>query len=49
MSLTRSDIASGLKDLGLVSGDSVLVHSSLSSLGRVTGGAETVVEAFLEV
>ncbi len=47
--LTKGDIESGLRDLGLMTGDHVLVHSSLSSLGPVEGGAATVVDAFLEV
>lgn len=37
----------GLRDLGLRSGNHVLVHSSLSSIGQVEGGAQTVVEALL--
>jgi len=47
--LTREDIASGLRALGLGEGDAVLLHSSLSSLGRVEGGAGAVVDAFLDV
>lgn len=37
----------GLQRLGLRAGNHVLVHSSLSSLGQVDGGAATVVEALL--
>lgn len=48
-SLTREIIESRLRRLGLKGGDTVFVHSSLSSMGRVTGGAEAVVEAFLGV
>ena len=48
-SVNQTEIVSGLKELGLESGDVVFVHSSLSSFGRVEGGAETVVRAFLEV
>ena len=47
--LGRDEIADGLKSLGVDAGDVVFVHSSLSSLGRVEGGAETVVDAFLDV
>ena len=47
--LTQDDIAAGLRQLGLSSGDCVILHSSLSSLGEVVGGADTVVDAFLEV
>jgi len=47
--VTRADIETGLRGLGLSTGDIVLVHSSLSSLGQVEGGARTVVDAFLAV
>ncbi len=47
--VTQSDIVEGLKSLGLTQGDTVFVHSSLSSFGYVEGGAETVVKAFLDV
>lgn len=46
--VTRTDIVAGLRALGLESGDMVQVHSSLSSFGYVEGGAEAVVDAFLE-
>ncbi len=48
-SLTTTDVAAGLVSLGLKRGDSVLVHSSLSSLGPVDDGAESVVAAFLHI
>ena len=47
--LTRDDIAQGLRELGLAAGDAVLLHSSLSSIGRVVGGADAVIDAFLAV
>ena len=47
--LSRDDIARDLTSLGLVGGDTVFVHSSLSSMGHVEGGAETVVDAFVDV
>ncbi len=47
--VTKTDIAAGLRELGLKQGDLVLLHSSLASLGKVKGGAEAVVEAFLTV
>lgn len=43
------DILSGLEALGLSTGDTVLVHSSLSSFGLVEGGADTVIEALLRI
>lgn len=42
---TRSRLHSELRMLGLVEGSTVLVHSSLSALGWVVGGAEAVVLA----
>ncbi|MBT6145873.1 MAG: AAC(3) family N-acetyltransferase [Gemmatimonadetes bacterium] len=47
--LRRDQIEAGLQALGLAEGDNVLLHSSLSSLGDVAGGANTVVDAFLSV
>ncbi len=47
--VTREDIVAGLREVGLRRGDMVQVHSSLSAFGYVEGGAETVVEALLEV
>jgi len=43
--LTASEIAADLRSLGLPRGASVLVHSSLSRLGGVDGGALTVAAA----
>ena len=42
---TRKEIADELTSLGLNRGDCVMMHSSLSALGTVDGGAETVVDA----
>jgi len=38
-----------LREVGLQAGDVALVHSSLSSMGWVEGGPETVIAAFLDV
>ncbi len=46
---TRESLASGLRGIGLRAGDTVLAHSSLSSLGWVCGGPATVVRALLDV
>ena len=48
-SITQKDIEEGLRELGLRRGDAVEVHSSLSSLGWVEGGATTVIEALMQV
>jgi aminoglycoside 3-N-acetyltransferase len=47
--LTRSEIEDGLRQLGLTRGAAVEVHSSLSSLGWVEGGAPAVVDALMNV
>lgn len=44
-SLTRDDIAEGLRCLGVAAGMILEVHSSLSRFGWVEGGAEAVVDA----
>ncbi len=46
---TRSSIAADLARLGMLPGMTVLVHSSLHSLGWVCGGAHAVVLALLDV
>jgi len=48
MHVTKEDVKEGLKRLGLGKDDIVFVHSSLSSLGYVEGGADTVIDALLE-
>lgn len=45
---TRESIAADLSRVGIEPGDVVFLHSSLKSLGWVEGGAEAVVEAFLD-
>jgi len=47
--LTKTDLVRDFAALGLVAGDIVLVHSSLSSMGFVEGGPDTVIDAMLDV
>lgn len=47
MSSSIATLRAGLRGLGLAEGDRVVVHSSLSSLGHVDGGADAVVDALL--
>ena len=43
--VTNSRLQRELRSLGVASGMVLIVHSSLSSLGWVCGGAQTVIEA----
>jgi aminoglycoside 3-N-acetyltransferase len=47
--LTQRDIEAGLRQLGLGQGDIALMHSSLASMGWVEDGANTVLNALLNV
>jgi aminoglycoside 3-N-acetyltransferase len=47
--VTTTSIARDLEEMGLGRGDTVLVHSSLSSLGWVVGASEAVVDALIRV
>ncbi|MFB6555332.1 aminoglycoside N(3)-acetyltransferase [Streptomyces sp. NPDC056405] len=46
--VTRGTIAAGLRELGVRTDDTLLVHSSLSSLGWVCGGPVAVVQGLLD-
>ena len=48
-SIRKADIARALREAGVNADDLVLVHSSLSAFGHVEGGADAVIDAFLEV
>jgi len=48
-SMTQKDIVDDLKRLGLEGGAAVEVHSSLSSMGLVEGGALSVINALMDV
>ena len=49
MSVTSEDIRSGLESLGFGRGDRLMVHSSLSSFGRVEGGAQALIKALMDL
>lgn len=46
--LTRADLVTDLKRIGLASGDVVMVHAALSKVGKVLGGPDTVISALRE-
>jgi aminoglycoside N3'-acetyltransferase len=47
--VTQADLVEGFRELGLSSGMGVMVHSSLSSFGRVEGGPTAVIQALMEI
>lgn len=46
--VTRADIATAARETGLQEGDTLLFHSSLSSMGTVVGGPDAVIDGFLD-
>lgn len=47
--VTKRQIINELKELGVKRDDTLIVHSSMKSLGWVNGGAQAIVEALIEV
>ena len=45
---TRDTLVRDLRTLGVRDGDTLFVHSSFKSLGTVSGGAQTVVDALMD-
>ncbi|WP_410496180.1 AAC(3) family N-acetyltransferase [Cellulosilyticum sp. ST5] len=46
--ILKQDLLEGLQSIGIEKGQSIMVHTSLSSFGYVCGGAEVIIEALLE-
>ncbi len=44
----KSDLQNDIKELGINSKDTLLIHSSMKAIGEVEGGADTVLDAFME-
>lgn len=47
--VTEEQVTSGLRNAGVRSGQVILVHSAMRTLGMVAGGADTVVNGLLDV
>ena len=47
--ISKEQLKRDLKKIGLKEGDIVLVHSSLSNIGFVDGGANTIIDALIEM
>ncbi|WP_418587345.1 AAC(3) family N-acetyltransferase [Gemmiger sp.] len=45
MPYTRSDLLQDLAAMGLTGQETILIHSSMRSIGAVEGGADTVLDA----
>lgn len=48
-SITKEELKFFFEELGIKKGDVLMVHSSLSKMGNVKGGASTVIQALLEI
>lgn len=46
--IVKEDVIEALKRVGVMQGQTIMVHTSLSKLGFVCGGAQTIIEALLE-
>lgn len=44
--LTKSDVHAFLKDLGIKSTDTVLIHTSMKAIGEVEGGCDGLIDGF---
>lgn len=49
MSYTKLDLLQGLADMGLTGQETILIHSSMKSIGPVDGGADTVLDRPLQI
>lgn len=47
--ITRSELATDLRELGIRSGDAIMLHASVKAIGWIVGGPDVVVQALLDV
>ncbi|HCM13866.1 MAG TPA: AAC(3) family N-acetyltransferase, partial [Lachnospiraceae bacterium] len=45
---TKNDMIDGFVQMGGKPTDTLLIHSSMKAIGEVEGGADTVLDAFIE-
>ena len=48
MAYTKADLRHDLAAMGLTGNETILIHSSMKSIGTVEGGADTVLDALME-
>lgn len=46
--ITKKSLIKDIKNMFLLPTDSIMIHSSMKSIGQVEGGADTVVDVFME-
>ena len=47
--ITKSKLISDLRALGLVAGQTVMLHASVKNIGWIVGGPDVVIEAILDI
>lgn len=45
---TKQDLKNMIREMGIEPEDTVFIHSSMKAIGEVSGGADTVLDAFME-
>ena len=45
---TKEQLKTQLENMGLTGEETILIHSSMKSIGEVEGGADTVLDAWIE-
>ena len=45
---TKEQLKKQLENMGLTGNETILIHSSMKSIGEVAGGADTVLDAWIE-
>ena len=45
---TKEELKQQLRNVGLTGKETILIHSSMKAIGEVEGGADTVLDAWME-